>query len=118
MNKFQIIKKYRKDFRSHISNENFQPIEQSIIWISDLVAFSYNLQSNGPFKFKYAIDRQLNPNKYTAFYLQASLKLKNYQMSNQLNEDQLFIVSTDTNIIPEYNPIADCNDIECYGNLV
>ncbi len=64
------------------------------------------------------MDRSLYPNQYTGFYIQAALKLKKYPSKSDFKENDYFIVSTETNVIPEYNPSGDCDGYECLGRLV
>ena len=77
-----------------------------------------NVSKTQTHKFKYAIDRSLYPNQYTGFFIQAALRLKKYPSRSDFIEDDYFIVSTETNVIPEFNPSGDCDGYECLGRLV
>jgi hypothetical protein len=114
---------HRKDFRQNILSQSFQPKLQNITWKSDTITNTHNLTStnvskNQPIQFKYALDRSLYPNQFTGFFIQAALRLKKYPNSLGIKDDDYFIVSTETNIIPEYNPVGDCDGFECLGRLV
>lgn len=83
-----------------------------------MVAYNLNLNSSGPFRFRYSIGRDMVKNNYIGFFVQATLKMKSDVLNKNVNENQLFVISTDVNIIPEYYPVGDCVDLECLGTLV
>ncbi len=77
-----------------------------------------NCNLKSALKFKYAIDRSAYPNNYVAFHIEVNLKPKFYSPTASYSNEQLFTVSSETNIIPEYYPTGDCSGSECYGTLV
>lgn len=112
----------RVDFRAAYMDANGQLVEQSILWRSDLVGFDFRFdasKANYPLEFTYAVDRKSGANVYTGFYLNVMLKLRQYPYTSIIvPEEHLLVVSTETNIIPEYLPSPDCLDAGCRGRLV
>lgn len=69
------------------------------------------------YKHIYAVPRDSVFTRYTAFYVEAKFNLRS-NLNSMISEDQLFTVTTETNIIPEYNPVGGCNGFQCIGVLV
>jgi dimeric dUTPase (all-alpha-NTP-PPase superfamily) len=95
---------------------------QPIKWQNKVVAIQTNVtslsSSTGSLKYKYAIQRDAKFTRYTAFYVQIAFNMNSSPLTSQVSESQLFTVSTETNIIPEFNPVGDCHGSDCLGYLV
>ncbi len=109
----------RKDFRQFVlSAQTLQPTMQNIAWKSDLIASNSSMTYRQPILIRHAVNRSEFSNGYAGFFLQASLKLKKNALVMVQKEEDFFVLSTETNIIPEYSPIGDCDGFECLGRLV
>lgn len=66
----------------------------------------------GPFKYKFALEREAAFTRYTGFYMEIV-----FESSRIIGGAQNFTVTTETNIIPEFDPRGDCRGEECLGTL-
>jgi hypothetical protein len=67
--------------------------------------------------YTYALPRSVVPdNLYVGFFLEITLGIKSVYAYDKV--DTPYVLTTETNIIPEYFPAADCDGIECIGTFV
>lgn len=100
--------KEKIDFRSSfLLNSRIKP--SNINW-SVFPIKQDKLVPNSTVENSYQTLRFFSIFRYLAFYVEATLKMK--------NSHDFLSISTDFNIMPEYFPIGDCNGEECLGNLL
>ncbi|RNA20460.1 autocrine proliferation repressor A-like [Brachionus plicatilis] len=100
--------KEKIDFRgSFLLNSNIR--SSNVRW-SDYSIVQDKLMPNSTIENSYKTLRVFSLFRYMAFYVDVTLKLK--------NSDDVFTISTDFNIMPEYYPVGDCHGKECFGNLI
>lgn len=97
----------------HALNNKCKVVSRPIYWTPELISYKSSLNSDQPLIQRYSINRSISI-QYTGFFVQASLRLK----SSNSSETRVFVITTETNIIPESNPRTNCSGIECYGRLI
>lgn len=108
----------RKDFRAHVLNAA-GIVPQGVLWKSQVLDVEINnIIPSRVYKYKYEIFRDINSKNYTGFYVEIILNFKKNILSKKINGSQFFKVTSETNIIPEYDSIGDCHGSECFGYLV
>lgn len=98
----------RRDFRLLIADPNDpnKPIPHPVVWFSTNKNIKITDNSNSVL-YEIAFEKPLN--KWLGFFLQFNFK----SLENSVN-----IVTTETNIIPEFFPHEDCSRETCKGTLV
>lgn len=100
----------RKDFRAYTLGM-VGLVPQNITW-SSLLLGEQEISTNfdGSYTYTYAIERESDFTSYTGFYVDIELTFAQYS--------QVLTITTETNIIPEYDPAGDCHESGCFGHLV
>lgn len=101
----------RRDFRLVIADPNHpggSPILHPVIWLNSEKLVTRN-ETNTAGTYEVAFRRPAPNAGWFGFFLQFSFAGVEYSTN---------VITTETNIIPETYPFADCTADSCYGTLV